>query len=470
MRRVLVISYYFPPAGNVGVQRTVRFVKCLREFGWEPIVLTAGDAVVDSLQPDFMDQLPQDIKVYRTPSFERLNCGYSVRDGKLRDGKHRNLVWQFARQCWKACAVPDEKVGWMPFAVRRGASLIEEQRIDAIYVTGKPFSSFLIGQRLSQRYHVPWVMDLRDLWTLNRRDPGRNVWHRWVAPRMERRLVQSAAAVVANTPGNRKDFLTAFPECSSEKFVTITNGFDADEFIKLPDVRFEQFTLSYTGTFYGGRSSEHETHSPQFLFQALAVLFRDRPELRDRIRVKIASSKCEYARRIAEAVGVADVVEFLGVIPHRECLALLSRSHLQWLVCSRGESSRGWIPCKLYQYIAVRTPVLGLLPEGDAADIIRRTHTGIVVPPDDVASIRSAIEERFDAWIAGDVPNMPSDVEIRRYEGRALCEELAKCFNRISIGERPQTRTLKNGPGIQRRSPFPCVASFGSSVLEEVRR
>ncbi|MGC1273659.1 MAG: glycosyltransferase family 4 protein [Planctomycetaceae bacterium] len=473
MRRVLVVSYFFPPAGNVGVQRTVRFVKRLREFGWEPVVLTAGDAVVDSLQPRFEDHVPHDVEVHRTPSFERFSSGCSVRDGKRRDGTNRNSFWKIARRCWKAFAVPDEKVGWVGHAVRRGVLVLDERPFDAIYVTGKPFSSFLIGERLSRRCGVPWVMDLRDLWTLNRRDSARNAWHRWRAPWMERRLVRSASAVVANTPGDRADFLAAFPECPREKFVTITNGFDADDFVDLPDDRFDRFTISYTGTFYGDRSSEHATHSPCYLFQALAALFRDRPELRNRIRVKIAGPKCDYARRVAETCGIADVVELLGVVPHRECLALLSRSHFQWLVCSRGEASTGWIPCKLYQYVAIRTPILGLLPEGDAADVVRRTRTGVVVPPDDVASIRRTVEEQFDSWNAGGtaLANAESiEAEIRRYEGRALCESLADCFDRIATCERPEARTPEDETGSQGRTSSRRVGRCVPSGLEEVRR
>jgi len=198
-RRVLVVSYYFPPAGDVGIHRTLRFVKWLPHFGWEPIVLTTRNGKVQAIDRTMLDCVPE-VEVHRTRSFELLNYGKGI-DGRQPWRMPKllsRLVCEPPRDLWKYLAVPDDKRGWVPYAVRAGAELIRSRGIDAVYVSGKPFSSYFIGERLGRRFGIPWIMDLRDLWTLNRRNRPRSRWRGWAERRLERRFVQSAAAVIAN--------------------------------------------------------------------------------------------------------------------------------------------------------------------------------------------------------------------------------------------------------------------------------
>lgn len=439
MKRVLVVSYLFPPTGDVGVHRTLRFIKWLPTFDWQPVVLTARNAKVQNLEPSLLEKVPQDVPVHRCYSFEALNAGTTVgaTNGKTDASRTKWFLHAIPGGLWSHLAVPDEKRGWVPFAVRSGARLANEHRFDAIYVTGKPFSSYLIGEALSRRLDIPWVMDLRDLWTLNRRVKPKNRWHAYWNPRLERRLVSSAAAVIANTPGNRDDFIRKFAECSADRFFTITNGYDRDDFRDLPRQKYEKFTISYSGAFYYRKKqardkSIYETYSPRYLFQAIATLFAEDPGMQQRTQLVFTGSGCRKARGLVAEYGLESNVRLRGWISYRESLEVLLRSHLLPLMLSSGDESRGWIPSKLFQYIGAGTPVLAMVPQGDVADIVAETEAGEVVPPDDVDAIRDAVRRAYEQFVAGVTPSRYNVERVESYEARELSRKLASCLEEIS--------------------------------------
>ena len=445
-KRVLVISYLFPPTGNVGVLRTLRFIKWLPAFGWEPIVLTARNAKVQNLEPSLTEKVGANVPVYRSYSFEALNSGKSIL-GNGSNGQRSLLtraLYKVPTDLWNYCAVPDDKRGWVPFAIRTGTKVFHEHKFDAIYVSGKPFSSYFIGQALSERFGVPWIMDLRDLWTLNRLRGPKNWLHARLNPRLERRFIQSAATVVANTPGNRRDFIRQYPDCPPEKFVAITNGYDKDDFAGLEFRKHEKFTIAYSGTFYFRRSqlmgeTLYETYSPRLLLQAVSELCAQDPTMRDRLQVLITGPGSDKIGGMVSEYGLEDVVKRLGWMEYRESLEVISRSHVSLLVLSRGEESGGWIPSKLYQYLGAGSSILAACPEGDVANIVRETKSGLVVPPDDLAAIKNAVAQMYDAYCRRRLDYDPQWELIERYEGRNLTQRLAECLDRTA-SECPQPK------------------------------
>lgn len=450
MRRVLMVSYFFPPAGNVGVHRTLRFLKWLPEFGWHPIVLTPRNAKVPNHEPSLLEKVPSTVPIVHTASFETLNYGNNLaaRRRMPLPAPVRKLCVEVPRDAWKYVSVPDEKLGWVPFATRAGRQVLAEQNVSAIYVTGKPFSSYFIGEALSRRSGLPWIMDLRDLWTLNRRVRPTSRWHGRMESRLERRFVQSAAAVIANTPGNRDDFIACYPECPPEKFVTITNGFDAADFESLPSAKSDKFTIGYSGTFYftGDQPASgyrrllgfdrkdrqiYETYSPKFLFQALSELFAESPEMRDKTEVIFTGPGCQKIGGLVSQFGLKGNVDLRGWVEYRESLAMLRSSHLLVLALSRGEESAGWIPSKLFQYLGAGTPILALVPPGDVADIVQDTKSGSVAPPDDVGAIKSELRRAFAEFCSQTSSIAPDSEATAQYEARQLTQRLAACLDQV---------------------------------------
>ena len=455
MPRLLVITYLYPPAGSVGVHRLLRFLKWLPRLGWEPVVLTPRNAKPANLQPSLVPAVAG-IEAHRTYSFEALNTGRALGGG---DGGSVAPSWpvrallRAPMGLWRQLAVPDPKLGWVPFAVSAGARLIRERRVDAIYVSGKPFSSYLIAARLGRRFGIPWVMDVRDLWALNRRTPDLNRWHGWMNRRLERDLVRRAAVVITNTPGNRQEFIRGYPDHPPDKFVTITNGYDRDEFEGTPPAAPERFTIGYTGTFYFDRESRtseniFESHSPLFLFRALKRLVEGKPELRRSCRVVIAGPRGARVLDMARQHELDDIVEVPGWVSHADALALQRSSHLLFAVLARGDESRSWVPAKLYQYLGAGTPILALVPEGDAARIVRDTGAGTVVPPDDVDGIEAAIGDAYERFQRGRPAPVRNEEAVRRYEAESLTRQLVRELDRIA--GRPWSEATKADAGLTR--------------------
>jgi len=451
-RRLLVVSYLFPPAGDVGVHRTLRFLKWLPHFGWEPIVLTARNAKVQSLDETMLERVG-DVEVQRTQSFELLNYGNSIDGSRPRELPKlaSRLFRELPRDLWRYFAVPDGKRGWVPHAVRAGAEIIRSRGVDAIYVSGKPFSSYAIGARLGRRFGIPWIMDLRDLWTLNRRNRPRTRWRGWLERRMERRYVHSAATVIANTPDNRRDFIRAFPECDPAKFAAITNGYDRDDFAGLREDKYDKFTIAYSGAFYFPNRSKTslyrrllgldyrrrellETYSPHLLFEALERLFAKHPELKDRVQVVISGPGCRKIRGLPEKYGLEDNVNPLGWLTYRQALEMVKRAHVSLLVLSRGDESRGWIPSKLFQYMGSGNPVIALVPDGDVKYIVESTHSGVTLRPDDLDGLEQTLFDMIRQHESTGIAYQPSWPDIERYEAKQLTGQLAECLGSVVRG------------------------------------
>ena len=431
----------------MGVHRTLRFIKWLPAFGWEPIVLTTANGKVSYLDDSLLEKVPETVEVHRTHSFELLNYGTSIDASTPRRLPPivSRLCCELPRDAWKLTAIPDEKKGWVPYAIREGESLIRSRQIDAIYVSGKPFSSYSIGEALGRKCNIPWLMDLRDLWTLNRRNCPAGRLRMFLEKRLERQLVHSAAVVIANTPDNRLDFISAFPECNPRKFVDITNGYDKDDFAGWSVEKYDKFTIAYSGRFYFPRRSKPgiyrrllsldrrkpellETYSPKFFFQALAQLFCEQPELRDRIQMVISGDGCRKAGGLVDEFGLADNVKLLGWLSYRDSLEMLKRAHASLIVLSRGVESKGWIPSKLFQYLGAGNPLLAMVPGGDVKDIIVNTGSGVAVESDDVAGIKRAVGEMYDRYYLAEESYHPRWDAVEQYEAKQLTGRLANCL------------------------------------------
>ena len=447
-RKVLVVSYNFPPAGDVGVHRTLRFIKWLPAMGWEPIVLTVGNGKVHRLDPSLLEKVSGDVEIHRTPSFEMLNYGTSMSGRKPLPlpGVVSKMFRELPCDLWKLASVPDDKIGWIPTALYKGLQIIHSRDVEAIYVSGKPFSSYAIGEALGWRFQIPWIMDLRDLWTLNRREQPRKGLRTFIERRLERHFVLRAAKVVVNTPDNRSDFIAAFPECDPEKFVAITNGYDADDFAGLRSDKYEKFTIAYAGSFYFPRNKQPnlyrrlvglhrrksalmESYSPKCLFEALASLFAKDAALRDRVQVVMSGRGCEKTQAMVEQFGLEKHVKLLGWLSYQESLQMLKRAHVQLLVLSTGDESKGWIPSKLFQYLGSGNRILAQVPEGDVKDIVTATEAGVALEPGDVAGTERAIREMVRRYCEPSLEGAPRWDLRAAYEAKQLTERLAACLD-----------------------------------------
>jgi len=333
-------------------------------------------------------------------------------------------------------------VGWVPNAARTALGIVRREGIRHVYISGSPFSSFLIGCVLKWFTDVRVIVDYRDPWTQNITYHRKSALHTWLDRKLERFVVNRCDVVIANTRYNNARMIEEFGtgDGAGDKFVTIHNGFDGEDFAAVEKTRNQRFTITYAGVFYYSIGSDFakqagddvmRTYSPLYFFEALEQLFARRPDIRDHVRVTFMGKLGHGYDPIITEKGLEGVIDRLGYIDYDEHIAVLKRSDALLLVLSRGEKSRGWIPSKFYQYLGSGNPILALVPEGEVRSIIEEARAGVCVEPDDVGAIASAIERLYDAFASGSGEFARDEAEVARYERRQLTSLLARALDSV---------------------------------------
>ncbi len=436
--KVLIIAYFLPPAGVVGVYRTLKFMKYLPEFGWQSVTLTVSNGKFPTVDESLVDLIPDGVTVHRCRSFEPFNMGASNSSGL----PPKRTLWRRIRgrlfSVWSFLCLPDATVGWVPNATIHALRLIRREKIRRVYISGKPFSSFLIGCLVKIFADVKLLVDYRDPWTQNITYYRRSALHSWWDRKLEAFVVRNADIVIANTRSNNVRMIDDFGRGQSQdKFITIHNGFDSDDFKSVDAEDREKFTITYAGGFYysvgsdysrqAGGDSAMRTYSPLYFFDALEQLFARRPEIKEHMRVNFMGRLGHGYDPIIEEKGLDAVVNRLGYIDYDAHIRVLKSSSALLLVLSRGEKSKGWIPSKFFQYLGSGNPILGLVPESEVKTIIEEARAGVCVEPDDVEAIAGAVERMYDGFAAGKRVVRDED-EVGRYERRHLTALLVKAL------------------------------------------
>lgn len=428
--RLLLVAYYFPPSGGAGVQRVLKWTKYLRDFGVEPVVLTVEAGAYPKLDPTLTADVPPGVAVHRTSALDPYGV-YGRLTGRSRQEavaevtghvaaaaspKERLVHWIRAN-----VFVPDARIGWVPFAVRRGRQVIEDERIDAVLTSGPPHSVHLTGwllQRLSGR---PWIADFRDPWTdisyydeLPRTDTARAL-----DKAFERGVLRRADRVITVSPAWRQLLLSKVQRDPSA-FHVIHNGFDPADFEgdrESSGDHGEEFTLTYAGSLYGSRN-------PSALWEALARL-RKIGEV-PRLRLRLVGRLGEDVKAALRHHGLDDIVDEIPYLPHAEAVREMQRATALLLVIEAYRHERGNLTGKVYEYLAAGRPILALGPaEGDAADLLRQTEGGHIFDRKDVDGVAAFVRELYTAWEAGAQPSGASAEAAAPYSRRAETGELA---------------------------------------------
>ena len=413
MKKVLLIAYHYPPLGGAGVFRTLKFTKYLPKFGYQPHVLTVKNPMYSTKDLTLVGEIPPEASIHRTFSFEHR----ILRAPRLLS---INLKWLY---------IPDENIGWLPFAVFYGKKIIEKENIGIIYATAPIFTSLLIGCLLKKKTGKPLVVDYRDPWTQNVFIKYPTKLHKKIEEKMEEVVLNTADYIITTTEPMRLKLIEKYPFVK-EKCVTITNGFDPEDFRGLiRNASKNKFTITYTGYLYGLRTGKP-------FFVALRELIKEKKELESKIQVLFAGPPSGQTALFAEELGLQNVVKFLGYIPHQESLKLMVNSDALLLIIALEESYDGktgplMIPGKLFEYLGAKRSILALVPQGAAADVIRSTKSGIIVSPEDINSIKQAIFKLFQDWERGRLTIVESNIS--EYNRELLTAKLAKVFEHAYV-------------------------------------
>lgn len=383
MKKVLIITYYWPPSGGAGVQRWLKFAKYLPEYGIEPLVLTVDPCYASYPQIDksLEKDISPNLKVFKTRSFEvlRILSGIfgkqNVPYGGFSNVDKKSLFQMLLRFIRGNFFIPDARVGWNRYALQKARGIIREYDIDTIITTGPPHSTHLVGLRLKTSLQVRWIADFRDPWTdiYYYSDMLHSSVVKRIDSKKERKVLSEADRVIAINNSVRDLLMSKTGKTDAEKFTVISNGFDEEDF-ESPAAVSDNFVITYTGTMSGH-------YSPQVFFRTLSRLIGKYPELN--IKYRLVGNISFSTEREIKKHGLYDNFEYIGYVNHEMLAGILKSSTVLLYVFPETTSYKG-SSGKLFEYLAARRPVIAIdSPHSDAAFIIEECEAGKCFPPED---------------------------------------------------------------------------------------
>jgi len=411
MKNVLMIAHQFPPVGGSGVQRTVKFVKYLRSFDYEPIILTR-DASKALLQDEtLLSDIPDGIKVIRTKA-----CDFAALPG----------IFKYFGKVLNKLLIPDSERIWQQFARKKAIEAIKQNGIDVIYTTSSPYSDHLLGVYLKKHFpQIPLVCDFRDEWTNNPYHVRKGIRAK-IERSQEKMVLAYADCLITNTPVMLSNFLRDNPK-TMDKFYVIPNGYDDEDFEEIKDIKpsNDKFTLTYTGLLYGKRK-------PDNFFKALKKAIDQGSIDKSKIKVKlIGNFKADLLQSRIDNYGLTTIVFLMPYMKHKECLLELMKSDALLLIEPSGPGAEAFYTGKVFEYMNTERPILTTIPEyGAAAQLIEETKTGLVSDFNDIENTTKNLINLYNSWIDNSQPLHSVKNEVCRFERKELTKSLAQILSR----------------------------------------
>ncbi len=421
-RHALFVAFHFPPeASSSGVLRTAKFVRYLQDFGWRVTVIAPSVAAYEVVDPALGAHVPNSTGVIRT-RFVNTKRHLSIK------GIYPALL-----------AVPDIWVWWKPFAVRAGIRFYSQDPFEIIYSTSPHATAHLIGRAISLKTGRPWIADFRDPWIEDPPEPGApsGPVFNWVNRKLEAQCVHEARRIVTSTKQLRDEMRGRYPHEPTHKFVAILNGYDEADFAQLP-AEYGRADNELLIVHAGGINPEFRDPRPLFaaVRKAADSGKLDLNKIRFRFIGAGAYGDSEQMREALHKNELVERVEFVPRVPYEKALRELWQADAL-LLLQASEDTASLVPAKLYEYLRAQKPVLAVVFDGATREILRETGGGWSVSPRDTQVLEDSLVELFTLWSRGTLASAAADLErLKKYERRALTEQLAHLFSEVSSERR----------------------------------
>ena len=420
MRKVLIITYYWPPAGGPGVQRWIKFTKYMPEFGLEPIVFIPEKANYPLLDNSLLDEVPNNLQIVRFPIFEpyRLASFFSkkktkrISSGIIQKGEKQSVLEKILLWVRGNLFIPDARKYWVKPAVRFLRQFIETHGIHTVITTGPPHSVHLIGMHLQKQSDIQWIADFRDPWTTigyHQKLKLTSVSKKKHLT-LESKVLQRADKLIVTSNTTKKEF----EQKTTTSIRCITNGFDGTRPSTAPDTLF---TLSHIGSLLTDRN-------PVGLWSVLGELIKENALFSEKLRIQLIGVVGEEVLESLDAHGLSGHVVALGYLPHDAVVAYQTKSQVLLLTEIDAKETQGIIPGKLFEYLKAERPVLALGPEyWEAGELVEKSQSGRYMQVNDVKTIKLVVLDWFEQY-----KNQKLTVAtkgIKKYHRRELTQSLA---------------------------------------------
>lgn len=423
-KKILIITYYWPPAGGPGVQRWLKFAKYLPDFGWKPVIYTPENPSYPLIDETLMKDVPENIEIVRTKIWEPYQLAEKLNKSnkKFKAGQFdvgKNQSWKSRLSIWVRgnFFIPDARVFWVKPSVKLLEKYLQDNKIDTIVTSGPPHSLHLIGLGLKDKLpNLKWIADFRDPWTeisyykhlkLTKSSDKK---HR----RLESAVFKNADITLATSYTDAENFRKA-----GANAVCITNGFDESDAGKKTEQKEanKTFVLSYIGVL-------EQLRNPENLWKALDELVKENSEFAKNFSLKFVGRIDDKILHTIENSSLKNHILNLGYLPHGKAVEEMQTSEMLLITNFPNESSKGIIPGKIFEYLASGKQILSFGPDqADVAKILQETHAGKHFNYSEAEAVKRFILEKFDLWKNGNLSENTQHIE--QFSRKNLTKQLA---------------------------------------------
>ncbi|MCD4729290.1 MAG: glycosyltransferase family 4 protein [Bacteroidales bacterium] len=432
MKKVLVITYYWPPSGGAGVQRWLKFVKYLRDFGWEPIIYTPENPEVPAIDDSLFKDIPENLTVLKTKVWEPYSSykrfvgrkkDDSIKAGFLSEKKNPSLTEKISVWIRGNFFIPDARKFWIKPSVKYLIDYLSFNPVDAIVSTGPPHSMHMIALGIKKKLKIPWLADFRDPWTnidfydklmLTAKADKK---HR----QMEQQVLKTADKLVTVSWNCARDF----EKLGADKVEVITNGFDPDDFINLkykPSVKFEIIHIG----------SMNKDRNPSVFWEALHELNNEENTFSKDLKLTFVGQTDYSVFEALEKFGITTYAEKINYKPHDELLTSARNASVLLLPLNNTPNVLGIVTGKIFEYLALQKPIFCIGPEeGDCARIIKECNAGLVAGFDDKEKMKSGLLKLYEDYKFGKILKAENDEDIKIYSRQKLTGDMVELLNEM---------------------------------------
>lgn len=428
-KKVLILTYYWPPAGGAGVQRWLKFVKYISQMGFEPHIYTPENPEAPAFDDSLLKDVPSNAKIIKRSIWEpfsifkkltktkgNFNAGFLSEEKKNKENWTEKLA-MFVRA---NIFIPDAKMFWIRPSTRFLKKYIQDEKIEIIISTGPPHSLHLIALKLKRKLDVKWIADFRDPWTnidfykdlptLKSVDKRHHM--------LEKEVLQKADKIIVVGAQMKKEFQELLPLANIE---VITNGFDSE--IAQNAILDKKFSILHVGSINADRS--HES-----FYKALHDLLRENDVLKEFFELKLVGKVDFTAREYISKYKLEEFTKFINYVPYTEISKIQQTARILYLPVNNTPNAKGILTGKLFEYLAAKRPIIAQGPQdGDLAQILKETNAGFIFNFDDEILIKEEIERQFQLFLKNETNFNSQGIE--KYSRETLSTELVDILNTI---------------------------------------
>ncbi|MCJ7554560.1 MAG: glycosyltransferase family 4 protein, partial [Ignavibacteriaceae bacterium] len=396
MFKVLVIAYYFPPMGLSGVQRTLKFVKYLKEYNWEPTVITSSDVGYFAHDNSLTNELNSlNINVIRIGGKEPNAILSKFGTIKLPSEFIRRILNKISQTIF----IPDNKVSWSKKVYKKVEEIVTEEKFDAIFITCPPFSALSYVSRIRKKSDIPIFVDYRDLWYESYFSFYPTPIHKYLSKKEEYNALKAVDRILVTNRKIKEKLLKDFLFLSFDDVVILSHGFDPQDFERISAVPKpkNKLVLMYSGIFVA-------YNTPKYFLKAFKEISVERPDIAAEIELHFVGYLGKENKKLVRKLNLKEFVKDYGYVDHDDSISKIKSADVLWFMVDRLKNIDAILPGKIYEYIGAQKPIIACVPEGAAKMAVEEYGAGFICEPDNISEIKKAILTVYELYKKNELP------------------------------------------------------------------